>query len=1647
MKAVQGNKDMKSNTYKTGVSSGHWLSLWLICLVVLSWTPPAQAEPVCARVKIEIQQELILERQAFDAMMKINNNLDTLAIDNVQVSVNFKDDAGNSVVATSDPNNTSAKFFIRIDSMTDISDVNGNGRVEPNTTGEIRWLIIPTTSAAVTPTGTLYYIGATLSYTLGGVPETVEVTPDFITVKPLPQLALDYFLTKQVIGDDPFTAPIEPSEPYTLGVRVRNNGLATAANVRIDSAQPEIKDNPQGLLIDFTITGSSVDDQPSEPVLLINFGDVAPDSAKMGRWDMLTSLAGEFISFSASMSHADELGGAATSILDQPVTHFLVRNVRVDEPGRDAVRDFLALDGQVLRVYESDNTSDEVVTDQSGAAGLDAGAPSGGDMLHTLTIPPTAGFAYVKLPDPYNGNSAVKDVIRSDGKRIPLDNAWTSKERDRSTNPPTYTYFINLFDSNVTGNYSVRMGSGVLGPVPPVVQAIANRTTSEGIQVGFLVEASDPNGQPVALSANPLPVGAVFVDNGNGTATFNWTPAVGQAGAYTITFTATDGFLSASRSPTLTVNPEWDTDGDGMDDAWEMANFGTLDRNGSGDFDGDGVPDLAEYQNGTDPTSAQVAVPPVISPPAGTYADYVEISLSSPTPNTLIYYTLDGTVPTASAFLYAGPVTVSSDTTLQAITVGNGYADSTVSTASYLITGGGPFQQDNSPQQLLVVEAEHYSATQTPGAESWSPDYTLDYSGDSAMVAQPDSGNRVASSDIANSPSLDYQVNFLTTGTHYVWVRGLAVDADGDTIHVGLDGMAFSTSDKLQLASNVLNTWGWTRTTEDGPVASFDVASTGEHTLQIWMDKDGALVDRILITTDPDYIPSNAGPAESLTNSSNGVPVLQAVADQNGVYNGVVTLALAANDPDTDTLTYSASGLPTGLLIDSVSGAISGAIDPTNAASNNVAVTVSGGSDSVTTAFSWNIVAQDIVVPTVTAPADVIAEATALTTPVSLGGPATALDDIDGSLAVTNDAPAAFPLGETFVTYSAADSAGNIGSATQRVTVQDTTPPTLVVPDDIVVISSAALSVNIGTATASDIFGPVIISNDAPALFTVGETLVTWTSTDANGNTGTAQQRITVTLVAPQDSDGDGVSDSNDLCPNTPVGESVDTSGCSDSQRDSDNDGVPDVADVCPLTPAGEPVDASGCSPSQVDSDADGVVDSSDLCPATVAGDPVDVNGCSATQEAVWDYDYPYVNGFEVVTSVHDSVLDSNPANDINGQDDWKLEGVWGMNTDHGNWTSAAGVWHLDGNPAEIDLSRYNVSQWATMNGYVTVPVDAAQPTLSYRYKLELLSGDNMYVRIQTQGSNAWTTIRSYNWRNSHSEYVRDEIDLSSYAGQAVRIRFDQRNGSGSSTRLWVIDDFQIGEPPLASYAYPYSNDFETAAADWDTQGVWAVATNHNGWTSQSGVMHLDGNPGEIDLSRYNVAQWATLNGYIPIPVDAVQPTLSYAYKLGLLSGDNMYVRIQTQGSNAWTTIRSYNWHNDHSEYVREEVDLSAYIGQAIRIRFDQRNGSGNGSRLWVIDDFQIGVPPLASYAYPYSNDFETSVTDWNTQGAWAVTTDHNVPTGQSGVSHLDGNPGEIDLSRYNVAQWATLNGYISIPVDAVQPTLSYGYQLDVLSG
>jgi hypothetical protein len=109
---------------------------------------------------------------------------------------------------------------------------------------------------------------------------------------------------------------------------------------------------------------------------------------------------------------------------------------------------------------------------------------------------------------------------------------------------------------------------------------------------------------------------------------------------------------------------------------------------------------------------------------------------------------------------------------------------------------------------------------------------------------------------VTGSPRLDYRINFVRTGVHYVWIRGAGATGSDDSVHVGLDGQAVTTADRV---TGFGPAFGWTNATMDGVVATINVTTPGIHTLNLWMREDGTVVDRVVLTTNPAFNPGAAG--------------------------------------------------------------------------------------------------------------------------------------------------------------------------------------------------------------------------------------------------------------------------------------------------------------------------------------------------------------------------------------------------------------------------------------------------------------------------------------------------------------------------------------------------------------------------------------------------------------------------------------------------------------------------------------------------------------------------------------------------------------------------------------------------------------------
>jgi hypothetical protein len=113
----------------------------------------------------------------------------------------------------------------------------------------------------------------------------------------------------------------------------------------------------------------------------------------------------------------------------------------------------------------------------------------------------------------------------------------------------SYNVTFTVSDGVLQDNKSVRIFVNISNNAP-VFGPVANASVNQNEILKVLVTASDPDGAVLTYSASNLPVGATFVP---ATRQFTWSPAYNQVGNYTVTFSVSDGTLSASRNVTFTA--------------------------------------------------------------------------------------------------------------------------------------------------------------------------------------------------------------------------------------------------------------------------------------------------------------------------------------------------------------------------------------------------------------------------------------------------------------------------------------------------------------------------------------------------------------------------------------------------------------------------------------------------------------------------------------------------------------------------------------------------------------------------------------------------------------------------------------------------------------------------------------------------------------------------------------------------------------------------------------------------------------------------------------------------------------------------------------------------------------------------------------
>ncbi|MEW6427388.1 MAG: putative Ig domain-containing protein [Thermodesulfobacteriota bacterium] len=635
--------------------------------------------------------------------------------------------------------------------------------------------------------------------------------------------------------------------------------------------------------------------------------------------------------------------------------------------------------------------------------------------------------------------------------------SWTPGYADSGVYPVTFT--VN--DGTVTVTKTVQITVTDVNR-PPVLNAIGAKTVNEGVLLTFTISGSDPDGNAVSFSATGLPTGAVFDP---ATGTFTWTPDLNAAAGspYQVVLSVSDSSLSASETVAITVNntnqapvlnpllPQSVAENDPL--AFTLA---------ANDPDGDPVTySVANPPAGLllDPVTGAISWTPGYDQ-AGSYALVFGAGDSSLTG----YLTVDITVTNTNrepGLTAIGAKTVAEGDLLSFIATGS---DPDVDALSYSATG--------LPQGAALDAAT--------GAFTWTPGITAAASSPYAVTITVSDGTLTASeivtitvTDTNQSPVLNPVAARTVAENAQLAFTLTATDPDGDAISYSVVNPPAGMS--VDGTSGAVT---WTPGYDQAGVYDIDFTA-GDGT---WT---GSTTVRVTVT------------------NVNRAPQFAALAATASIAEGQpLILDASAIDPDDDTVTLTASGLPPGATFAAATGMFTWtpgfATVTTEGTATDISVTFTAGDGAAQVAKTVVITVTDANQPPVFDPNmggdHQVTEGETLTLAV-------AASDADGDPVVLGiEVPQPLVGGDLFTDHG--DGTGNLHWTPQ--------------------VGDAGLYTFTLTATDNRSAAPVRVD-------------------------------LALTVVA-RDSDGDGVIDSKDNC--------VDVANA--DQTDSDLDGVGDVCDNCP---------------------------------------------------------------------------------------------------------------------------------------------------------------------------------------------------------------------------------------------------------------------------------------------------------------------------------------------------------------------------------------------------------------------------------------------------------------------------------------------------
>lgn len=329
------------------------------------------------------------------------------------------------------------------------------------------------------------------------------------------------------------------------------------------------------------------------------------------------------------------------------------------------------------------------------------------------------------------------------------------------------------------------------------------------------------------------------------------------------------------------------------------------------------------------------------------------------------------------------------------------------------------------------------------------------------------------------------------------------------------------------------------------------------------------------------------------------------------------------------------------------------------------------------------------------------------------------------------------------------------------------------------------------------------------------------------------------------------------------------------------------------------------------------------------------------------------------------------------GGDNFLTESPWAVTAE----TAHGGVWSWSDSPGGNYANNTNSS--------LVMRVDlgaggAFRPVLAFwhRYGFET-NADFGYVDVSTDGGASWIPV--YSVTGSCGSWQKAEVDLTSYRGQVLQLRFRMKTGSSGQADGWHIDDIALGEVLPAPVAYPFHdamNDSAVTRANWIPGGFVWTAPSGDGtsyWSNRATGALPDLYPGGTIMA---------LRGSLML-AGAVHPQLSFRYRGydSPYNSANNDVQVSQDGGANWITVKQLG---NAADWTYQQVDLTGYVGMVpTLLRFSSYDGESGGSNPYLdLDDVGVSEKP---------GDVTLAVTDNQEYQATLTWTTPAVPGGFAG--------------------------------------------------